>query len=165
MKKLLLLIILVIILVSLNWFTKAHAQDLGQMSDDEKAVLLQKYQSMAKNRSTSTQTYESPIIYDSSSVIRLPESRATKPATQPKTPLPTTDASGKPLSGKETTKPAAPNENLPEFDDLKPFGLELFAGPRESAPPDDIASAGDYILGPGDNVVISLGGESRVSTI
>jgi protein involved in polysaccharide export with SLBB domain len=158
MKKLLLLIILVIILVSLNWFTKAHAQDLGQMSDDEKAVLLQKYQSMAKNRNTSTQIYESPTIYDSSSVTRLPESRTTKSATQQKANPPTVDASGKPLSTTETTRPAAPKENLQEFDDLKPFGLELFAGPRESAPPDDIASAGDYILGPGDNVVISLWG-------
>ena len=45
------------------------------------------------------------------------------------------------------------------FEDLRPFGTELFAGPREVSPPDDIAAADDYILGPGDNLVVSLWGQ------
>ncbi len=157
MKRLLLLIILVIILVSLNWFTKAHAQDLGQMSADEKAALLQKYQSMAKNRPATTPTYESPNYYDNSTVIRLPESPANNSGNYSPANSSTrvSQAEGRP------TKPSGEKsgtEKLQDFETLRPFGLELFAGPREDAPPDDIASAGDYILGPGDNIVISLWG-------
>lgn len=155
MRKLLLLIILVIILVSLNWFTKAHAEELGQLSDDDKTALLQKYQSMAKGRTSSTPTYKTSSLYDSSTVTRTPENRPTKP-TGKLTTVDPNDLTQRQLE--ESTLPSDNSQNLQSFDDLQPFGQELFNGPRESAPPDDIASAGDYILGPGDNVVISLWG-------
>ena len=153
MRKLLLLIILVIILVSLNWFTKAHAEELGQMSDDDKAALLQKYQSMVQERDVSTPTYETPQLYDSTSLVRRPEGQSSKPVTRP-----TKDATTAQRTINQFEGSNGQDRSMQSFDDLVPFGLELFNGPRESAPPDDIASAGDYILGPGDNIVISLWG-------
>jgi len=44
------------------------------------------------------------------------------------------------------------------FEDLLPFGLRLFMGTDEIIPPDDIASSEDYVLGPGDNIIIYLWG-------
>lgn len=142
MRKLIVLLILVIILVSLNWFNKLLAQDLSQLSADQKAELLEKYRTSMQTRSAaeSSDSYQTPPLYDSQVVARLPEPATTQPATAVST---------------ET------GMLLPEFETLQPFGLQLFSGPRESAPPDDIASAGDYVLGPGDNLLISLWGRAE----
>jgi len=45
---------------------------------------------------------------------------------------------------------------------LEPFGYSLFASPSELSPPSEVADASDYILGPGDNLIIYLWG--RVET-
>jgi len=44
------------------------------------------------------------------------------------------------------------------FRELTPFGREFFERASEIDPPVDIASASDYVLGPGDNVVVYLWG-------
>ncbi|UCD95327.1 MAG: SLBB domain-containing protein [Candidatus Zixiibacteriota bacterium] len=42
---------------------------------------------------------------------------------------------------------------------LKPFGYDLFRMPSELSPPSEVADAADYILGPGDNIIIYLWGK------
>jgi protein involved in polysaccharide export with SLBB domain len=145
MRKLLFLIILVIILVSLNWFRELLAQDLSAISDQDKAALLKKYHTKladSKNLPPDN-TYRSPSIYE------------------PSDSLPTTAG---PVKGSKTKFPIGVDtltvgkDHLTPFENLKPFGQELFGGPRESTPPTDIASSSDYVLGPGDNVLVSLWG-------
>jgi len=144
MRKLLGLIVLIIILVSLSWFHRAKAQDLTPLSDRQKAELFRTYQAN-KTGTNSARTYRTPDIYDSSAQHNnsaVPEARQPEDTLLADSVSPITTAS----------------RNLPEFEQLRPFGQDLFGGPRESAPPDDIASSGDYILGPGDNIIISLWG-------
>jgi protein involved in polysaccharide export with SLBB domain len=42
---------------------------------------------------------------------------------------------------------------------LLPFGYDLFRVPSEMSPPSEVADASDYILGPGDNIIIYLWGK------
>ncbi|HVP07334.1 MAG TPA: SLBB domain-containing protein, partial [Candidatus Acidoferrum sp.] len=132
MRKLLVLLILIIILVAINWFKETKAQDLTKLSDSDRETLTrlrQKTQSPVQQ----ADNYQTPPLYGS-----------TTPAQGP--------------AEKDTTGILPTDSRKLEFDQLKPFGLELFEGPHESAPPDDIAAASDYVLGPGDNLVVSLWG-------
>ncbi len=138
MRKLLFLIIIVIILVSLNWFRELMAQDLSTLSDHQKASLLQKYQGRLADTSRDSDHYRTPKIFDTSDAVGTP----VRPEKQAKSPDSVT----------------VPKDRMTPFEELKPFGQELFGGPRETTPPADIASSGDYILGPGDNVIVSLWG-------
>jgi len=142
MTKRLFWILLIIILVCLNWFGRLTAQDLSSLSDAEKAALLGKIGTAAPVAEGS-ETYRTPPIFDSSydTLTAVPYSKSAAPA--------------KPVATQAEPK----RDTLKAFEDLDPFGVELFAGPREAAPPNDIASASDYILGPGDNVNISLWGQ------
>ncbi len=142
MRKVLFFIILVIVLVSLNWFHNVFADDaipagvnLGdiQLSDAQKEALLKR---SAGTSPVQNRPYTTPRLYDSSSAPRLPQ------------PVDTTA---------DSTLTATARELVP-FEDLKPFGIELFAAPHESTPPEDIASSSDYLVGPGDNIVVSLWG-------
>lgn len=146
MRKLFFFIILVIILVSLTWFRQGHAQTqdpvLGKRS---KAELIQAYQlnggikrdpSPNQLNPLNPQQYVAPTIFDSSTG-------------RPET-LPTAAPSKYP-----------PNSTTIPFDSLKPFGQELFNAPRETTPPGDIATASDYLLGPGDNLIVRLLGRSE----
>ena len=152
MRKLLFLIILVIILVSLNWFRELLAQDLSAISDQDKSALLKKYHTkLADGKTTDPENYRSPSIYESSD--SLPQTG--RPAKKKPT-TPSTLNSNQTQSQADTTKMS--RDRLTPFEDLKPFGQELFNGPHEETPPADIASSGDYMLGPGDNVIVSLWG-------
>ncbi len=160
MNKRMILITLVIILVCLNWFTRAAAQtadDLAKLSESEKTALkarLGKPETIKPER----QTYESPVIYDSdsSSLIQVPDTLQKQSA--PKTTK-SPKKSQKPETPETPEKKPTDQNGLTPFEDLKPFGTELFGGPREGTPPDDIATASDYILGPGDNLIVSLWGQ------
>lgn len=150
MKRLLLLLILVIILVSLNWFSRTSAQDLSSLSEDQKAALMEQYGSQLGTMKRARQTggpeqpvYRSQPIYDSIPSPGLPET-------------------GRPAAGDtHAIDPPTDRNQLTSFDQLQPFGLELFNGPRESAPPDEIAAARDYMLGPGDDLIVYLWGRAE----
>lgn len=152
MRKIFFFFILVIILVSLTWFRKSHAQTpdpvLGKRS---KAELIKAYQEnggvtrdlkvnqgiqQSSGSSLNPHQYASPGLYDSSTI--LPEMVS---------------------ESQVTTYPL--NSTTIPFDSLKPFGQELFNTPRETTPPGDIATASDYLLGPGDNLVMRLLGRSE----
>lgn len=52
---------------------------------------------------------------------------------------------------------------LPLEKELKPFGYDIFAGvPRTFAPASDIPIPADYVIGPGDTVVIQMLGKDNV---
>ncbi|MEW5796786.1 MAG: SLBB domain-containing protein [Candidatus Zixiibacteriota bacterium] len=142
MNKKSLLIGFVIILVCLNWFKRALAEELPQLSDSEKAALLERL-ARPDNGSDNPTTYQSPTHYDSQteSLVQLPVGSAGE------------------QDGTETRAGSRSRSELIPFEELVPFGTELFQGPRETLPPDDIAAASDYILGPGDNIIVALWGQ------
>jgi protein involved in polysaccharide export with SLBB domain len=143
MRKLLLLILLVIVLVSLNWFRQVLAQDFRHLSDADKEALEREYQDRLPS-GTEPIVYRSPSLYGSQDSLVLPVHISSA-------------VHGKPDSG--VSKADVARVKLQGFDELRPFGKDLFrAPPGEAIPPDDIASSDDYILGPGDNVIIYLWG-------
>ena len=140
MQKRLLFLVLVIVLVCINWFKNAFAQDLSALSAEDKAMIINKMTKSAPAQGTAD-AYQSPQIYaNTDTLTRLPERRPDA--------LPTGISGDRDLPGA-----------LIPFEKLLPFGMELFAGPRETLPPEDIAASDDYILGPGDNIIVSLWGQ------
>ncbi|MBD3403535.1 hypothetical protein GF420_11615 [candidate division GN15 bacterium] len=148
MRKLLLLLLLVIILVSLDWFVRLHAQDLLSLTPQQREQLLREYQSQQGSTPRITPDkqsgYHSPTIYDTVPTPLMPDSMSMYGDT----------------SGLRSGSQELPDQ-LTSFDQLAPFGLELFRGPRESTPPADIAASRDYILGPGDQLIIYLWGRAE----
>jgi len=119
------------------------AQDLDLLGDEEKRQLLEKYR---KQQALGPESYyyQSPetltkLYQDKASQDKVSKESDVVPASS--------TASTLLISGR-----------MPEFRQLRPFGTELFASPQENDPPADIASAADYVLGPGDNVIIYLWG-------
>jgi len=145
MRKLLIFSALVIVLVSLNWFRELMAQDLSSLSEAERASLLKKF-GKSLPAGEASDYYRTPPIYDSTVGVRRPERELTDDI----------------IRGPDTSDTQADirpeRDGMLPFDELRPFGVELFAGPREVDPPNDIASDDNYILGPGDNVIIYLWG-------
>ncbi len=144
MRKLILMAIIVIILVSLNWFREVFAQDLQNLSDLEKQALKEKYQEQILN-TNQVESYRTAPIFDSSAVTSTPAT-------------PDTDVDQARQPAVSTIAPRT-SSDMTRFSDLEPFGRDLFRAPKgEVVPPNDIASSDDYILGPGDNVIIYLWG-------
>jgi len=142
MSKKLIFICLVIVLVCLNWFDHLAAQDLSSLSEAEKAALLERYSPKSVSP-PKTESYQSPVVFetDTPDLFRFPDS------------LNNMDSD----SAADFTQPVL-REQV-SFDQLRPFGTELFTGPREVIPPDDIATDSDYVLGPGDNLIVALWGQ------
>jgi len=142
MRKLILLIILVIILVSINWFRVLVAQDLSSLSPAEITRLKAQYGQTSAPAPDRPEYYQSPDVFNDTlpNVVSVPlELRSDSVADEARTGFESADS-------------------LKSFDALRPFGMELFRHSREGNPPADIASADDYVLGPGDNVLVYLWG-------
>jgi len=56
------------------------------------------------------------------------------------------------------SKPLHRRNEVNSFEDLLPFGMNLFESSGLGETPSGIASASDYIIGPGDNIIIYLWG-------
>jgi protein involved in polysaccharide export with SLBB domain len=119
----------------LTWFRPTRAEDLGVLGSRNRTELLKAFQASAPS-SPNQKPYQTPPLFDSTG----------------------TDASARPVPTPLTDKISA---ELAPFESLKPFGQELFNGPRESSPPGDIATSSDYVLGPGDNLILHLWGRSE----
>ncbi len=142
MRKFILFLILVIILVSITWFRAVLAQDLSSLSPEEIARLKARYEQQAAGTpQQQPNVYRSPQIFDDT----LPTKSYPNPS------------SGSTLPDSAQTGFES-GDRMPAFEDLRPFGMELFRQSAETSPPSDIASADDYILGPGDNVIVYLWG-------
>lgn len=145
MRKFIVFILLVIVLVSINWFRHALAQDLGSLSAADIARLRQQYeQKTPPAMQGRSGYYESPPIFDSDTVQSAPSA-------------PADDASAE----REPTAVRTGFERdrrLESFEQLRPFGMELFEGAGDINPPPDLVSSDDYVLGPGDNVIVHVWG-------
>ncbi len=148
-RRVLIWLLLVIVLVSLNWFRSAKAQTPEDLTDDEKRLLLQKYKNRSSGEAEAT-FYQTPDLYGKA------EKNDPALALHEKTAALTHDMD---TLRKESDVRSAPTEGLVDFKTLRPFGVDLFDGRQDMAPPIDIASADDYVLGPGDNVLIYLWGK------
>lgn len=151
MIKKLIWLLLIIILVCLNWFRQATAQDISSLSEEDRAALMEIYrQQSSEAPSGGPESYQSPPVYDSDPEIGLPVVD---------TMFDGESDNSLDQSVNRGNPPGASSDHMTAFENLKPFGTELFSGPHEVSPPNDIASAEDYILGPGDNLIIALWGQ------
>ncbi len=151
MRKVILFLLLVIILVSLNWFRELIAQDLSPLKNkviQNDTELYKRFEKVTLS-DKGYDYYKSPLVLDS----------------MPKTGNPvgnhdSSEVTDSNLSRSESEdeRNIAAKKKLPAFEELLPFGLKLFKGTDEIMPPDDIAASGDYVLGPGDNIIIYLWG-------
>ena len=141
MQRKLFLLGFVIVLVCINWFKHALAQDLSGLSEADKTLILNRLAKPAGSSGEST-AYRSPSIY---------------PENDSLTSVPDTLQRDESVATSRMKSPRS--SGLTPFEDLLPFGVELFAGPHETSPPEDIAASDDYVLGPGDNVIVSLWGQ------
>lgn len=151
MKRILLILIPVIILVSINWFSNINASELSSLTAEEKARLLEQFEKNSSTRDrvipANDHRYQTPQIYDESEGLISPARSTTD----------NPDGFTGEISISNQVDGLQPN--LIPFDQLDYFGHDLFqSADGEVLPPDDIASSNDYILGPGDNVIIYLWG-------
>ena len=147
-KKIVTIVIFIIILVSLNWFQKIYAADLTNLSDEQKQELLKKYQDAQLEKGDDY--YQSADFYkqepDADLADKMKKSK-------------NLSALDKHLQADTKSVVKEQSDKQIDFDQLKPFGMELFTHIDEQAgQPTDITSSNDYILGPGDNVIIYLWG-------
>lgn len=153
MNRVLLFILAVIILVSISWFRSSRAQDVSSLTEEQKAALMQQLgsgqSSLPIPRTPRDRgLYLGQPIFDSVPPTGRPEIQAQGPGT----PAP-------PQAG--GTSAPAQSSPMKLFTQLEPFGRDLFSGPREATPPNDVAAARDYILGPGDDIIIYLWGRAE----
>lgn len=143
------LLILVIVLVSLNWFRVAKAQDVSSLTEEQKQAITKAIQKKAPIPEEQGK-YKTPDAFSH-------EQGKTQQHQSTLSQAPDTlDSTVRFLGTTKTDK-----DKLPEFSELKPFGMELFSGTEETAPPVDMAAASDYLLGPGDNVLIYVWGRAE----
>lgn len=145
-KKILIGIIAVIILVSLNWFTKALAQDLSTLSDEQKRELLEQYRSGTGTEQSQSKYTTPPIYYEQDS-----QRVALDGMERGKDML---DAHHQ----KQQEGSRRVTGEIRPFTDLEPFGMELFRDADGQEMPVDVISTSEYVLGPGDNLIVYLWG-------
>ncbi|MFH1700243.1 MAG: SLBB domain-containing protein [Candidatus Zixiibacteriota bacterium] len=160
MKRKLLIAALVIVLICINWLKHGFAQE-NPTPEQIKA-----YQELKKKNpqpvNPGNQTYKSPSIFEGSGetsdenvqqeILRLQEEEKRKER----------DNRGDEVAGGEGTPNVIsnnPNDQLtfPDKNQIRRFGYDLFTNTRigeinEASIPDD------YLLGPGDNIIINLWG-------
>lgn len=148
MRKVFFFSLLVIVLVSLSWFKDLLAQDLSKVSDEQKKELLNLYNSKKIAKSSNSEVYTTPEIYNDSAVKKSDSDFSQLD-------------SNNPLSAHRNqawAKTGTMEKKLADFEELKPFGFDLFENAAENDQPVDIATTSDYVLGPGDNILIYLWG-------
>ncbi|MFH1688587.1 MAG: SLBB domain-containing protein [bacterium] len=150
-RKIIIIAILVIVLVSLNWFKVLVAQDLGSLSSRQKEQLRLKCEQTARPQ-TGSPYYQTPSMFDAAE--RECDATFSKAPDSDGADL---DVTAPGNSGSAVSELGSLTE-LPEFDELKPFGAEFFAVRANADIGRDVAATDDYVLGPGDQLIISLWG-------
>jgi len=148
MKKILVIIILVIILVCINWINNVKAQitpdDYRAYQNKQAEISDQSKDSLVSTINTRAPVYHTPPIFDTIETI----SNTDNDMREVSEIVEDQDFSEQDSDGQLV---------LPRGDRLKRFGSRLFTQPQigdinQSLIPED------YILGPGDNIIISLWG-------
>ncbi len=112
-------------------FVTSYAQDISNLSEEQKKIL--KSYKEKKLLEQDDYYYESQTSFDQKT---------------------STENAPKEIPTKRLLK----KNELVDFRDLLPFGMNLFESSGLGEVPIGIASASDYILGPGDNIIIYLWG-------
>jgi len=135
MNKKILFLVFVLLLIAVSWFKPAFCQSTYQDS-----LLRQMSQQAGANPGVinTEQSYSSPEIYGENPPVNAPDIIEHKTIEKSVTALS--------QHGHDTVA------------HLEPFGYDLFRAPSELTPPSDVADADEYILGPGDNIIIYLWG-------
>lgn len=158
-KRLIFLLLLVIVLVSLNWFRVVLAGPLDQLSEEEKARLVDKYRRTQSN-TPKTNVYQTPELYEDVDGDPRDDHRTTDSMKAAENDGESKSALSQhrhlSQTGLSTDRPA-----LIEFSELTPFGMELFSGPQDANPPADVSASDDYQLGPGDHLVVYVWGRAE----
>lgn len=160
MKRNLLIAALVIVLICINWLKQGFAQD--NLTPEQ----IRAYQELMKKKPQSvqshTQTYKSPVIFENGdakstdSILKKIEGIQEEENKKDKINL-----MDEAISGEDTTNTESVNSDdqliFPDTNQIQSFGYDLFSNTRVG----EINSASipdDYILGPGDNIIINLWG-------
>jgi protein involved in polysaccharide export with SLBB domain len=158
-KRNLFWLLLVIILVSLNWFRVALASPIDQLSAEEKARLIEKYR-RSQSATSSDDVYRTPDLYGDGEGNAEPPDRPLFSDSSMAQPDANQSALARHRELARQENASDPHE-LVEFSDLAPFGMELFDGPHDSNPPADVSASDDYQLGPGDHLIVYLWGRAE----
>lgn len=150
---------LILVLVSVYWFEPLSAQTLNQSDLDklkENPELYHQYLQRGKKNK--------PNSYSSAEIYTELKDRQTKKRTdelKARYGLDSLQLRGE--FGDIDSSLLAENSFLSDTNQsdnvtLKPFGLEIFANETEPDAPIEIPNAADYVLGPGDNLLVYLWG-------
>ncbi|MEZ5357636.1 MAG: SLBB domain-containing protein [Candidatus Zixiibacteriota bacterium] len=157
MKKVIITALLIIILVCINWVSNGFAQVSAEQ--------VKAYQELMKRQnntmSDKTESYQTPPIYDEEESAR-DDSLADIASDKFGNPTDTTQISSRARQmHANANKPAEKEKDqqltLPQTEELRRFGHNLFDSPNVG----EISGAlipDDYLLGPGDNIIINLWG-------
>ncbi|MCK5126032.1 MAG: SLBB domain-containing protein [candidate division Zixibacteria bacterium] len=162
MKKVIVTSILIIILVCINWISDGYAQITPEQ--------MKAYQEMMKSRGSTapgkTQTYKTPPIYNSEdngiqdsleAYYNKGTDSASYAARQHRDRANTIDLLKANPSDNVTTVTAKNQLILPDSRQVNKFGHNLFSNPQVGEI-NSMLVPDDYLLGPGDNIIISLWG-------
>ena len=153
MRKILFFVLLVIVLVSLSWFKDLLAQDVSKLTDDQKEQLMKLYKSKKTTQPESPGVYTTPDIFEDSTAAKTKNIKEKLDLTDP-----LRSHREAALAQGSTALSSMTRKQMSNFEDLKPFGYDLFENSVESEAPVDIATTSDYVLGPGDNILVYLWG-------
>ena len=144
MKKLLILIIIVILLVAVGWFRPAFCNELDslEMIQAKSGLDLNRYLMQKKDAGALNDSYKSPDFFD--------RGQAGSPSD-----ISNSNSSSSSTIIVEKIEPVQPKSS----GGLEPFGYDLFNGTSGMLSAPDVASADDYILGPGDDLIIYVWGK------
>ena len=142
MNRKALLLVFILLLVAVSWFRPAFCNPTAQ---DE---LIRQYLNSGnqyKRAVPDGNKYISPEIFGKTGENAPAETRQS-------------ETSGVSNYDTVSTTPEKLNPATEEKG-LTPFGYDLFMAPSEMTQPSEVADAADYVLGPGDNIIIYLWGK------
>ena len=171
MNKRLLLAALILVLVSIYWFKPLSAQTLPS---DEEIKQLENNPEAAHKLLQGARKKKSPRTYTSQEIFNDKKQGVTEKqksrfidSLRNSNQYDETAATGKAGSDKARDGKGRDDQedvgysqqtNGRQSIPLKPFGYDLFQKTAELTSPTELANAEDYVLGPGDNVIIYLWG-------
>ncbi|MBN2227210.1 MAG: SLBB domain-containing protein [candidate division Zixibacteria bacterium] len=135
MIKKLVILVFVLLLLAVSWFKPAFCQT---MSQDSLLRQMTRQVRPVSGNINSDNNYTSPEIYGEIPLSGVPDTADNVNYENRNTVFARHD--------RDTSKT------------LEPFGYDLFRAPSELTPPSEVADAAEYILGPGDNIIVYLWG-------
>ena len=164
-KLRLLLGIGILILVSVYWFQPLRAQTTDTLDIEDIKTNPEQYRQLLQNgRKNRPRSYQSqPIFSPAENLRNQPNQSGLKEFSELGDSLLLRRMSGGAhtdtlSAGGIGDVVASDKEKESEREELRPFGLDFFANSTELNAPIEIPNSADYVLGPGDNIIVYLWG-------